>query len=97
MCENERGSGARPSVYERICRELKRDPGALSAFQNLATAGRTEAKLRQDKGIRDEYQYMCDVLDGKRQNDAIQDALLAMRLLIGACSGGAPDSRGGGA
>ncbi len=45
MCENERGSGARPSVYERICRELKRDPGALSAFQNLATAGRTEAKL----------------------------------------------------
>ena len=39
-------------------------------------------KLEQDKGIRAEYEYMFQVLKGKRKNETIQDAFLGQELLI---------------
>lgn len=44
-------------------------------------------KLKQDKGIKNEYEYIADVLKGKRENDCIQDVMIASRLLIKACKG----------
>lgn len=44
----------------------------------------TEMKLKQDKGIRDEYRYIAEVLRGERQNDAIADAILGCGMLLGA-------------
>lgn len=41
-----------------------------------------ETKLRQDKGIGEEYRYIFDVLNGKRKNDAICDAIIGHRLLF---------------
>lgn len=41
-----------------------------------------EMKLKQDKGIGDEYQYMFDVLNGKRKNEVIGDAFTGHRLLL---------------
>ncbi len=41
-----------------------------------------ETKLKQDKGIGDEYQYIFDVLKGKRKNEVIGDAFLGHRLLF---------------
>ena len=39
-------------------------------------------KLRQDKGIKNEYLFMADVLKGKAENTSIQDAFVNHRLLI---------------
>lgn len=44
----------------------------------------TETKLKQDKGIRDEYQYIAEVLRGERKNEAIADAILGCGMLLGA-------------
>ncbi len=39
-------------------------------------------KLEQDKGIKAEYDYICQVLRGKCKNTAIQDAFLGQEMLI---------------
>lgn len=39
-------------------------------------------KLKQDKGIYDEYIHIASVLSGKLKNDAIEDAFINHRLLI---------------
>ncbi|RLQ94808.1 bi-domain-containing oxidoreductase [Falsibacillus albus] len=43
---------------------------------------KTKMKLRQDKGIKNEYEYIYDVLKGKHENTIIQDVLLNHKLLI---------------
>lgn len=43
-----------------------------------------EMKLKQDKGIREEYRYMAEVLRGERKNEAIEDAFLGCEMLLGA-------------
>lgn len=43
-----------------------------------------ETKLKQDKGIRDEYRYIAEVLRGERRNEVIDDALLGCEMLLGA-------------
>lgn len=45
---------------------------------------RMAIKLKQDKGISDEYNYIYKVLKGECQNAAIQDAFIGHRLLLGA-------------
>lgn len=39
-------------------------------------------RLKQDKGIAGEYEYIIDVISGKRKNDAIEEAFTACRMLI---------------
>lgn len=41
-----------------------------------------ETKLKQDKGIGDEYRYIFDVVSGKRGNGVIRDAFVGHRLLF---------------
>lgn len=41
-----------------------------------------EIKLKQDKGIANEYQYIFDVLKGKKKNGVIKDVFVSHRLLI---------------
>ena len=41
-----------------------------------------ETKLKQDKGIGDEYRYIFDVVSGKRKNQVIKDAFIGHRLLF---------------
>lgn len=42
----------------------------------------TKVKLRQDKGIKNEYIYIYNVIQGEIKNDTIRDAFLSHRLLI---------------
>jgi len=39
-------------------------------------------KLKQDKGINNEYKYIQEVLTGKRKNDSIEDVFISTKLLI---------------
>ena len=39
-------------------------------------------KLKQDKGIKAEYEYICSVLKGEAKNDTIADAFRGQELLI---------------
>lgn len=41
-----------------------------------------KTKLKQDKGIANEYQYIYDVLNGKKKNNVIDDAFVAMGLMF---------------
>lgn len=43
---------------------------------------KSEMKFKQDKGIADEYQYIYEVLKGKKQNDSIYQAIEAQRMLL---------------
>lgn len=42
----------------------------------------TEVKLKQDKGIFDEYRYIAEVLRGKRENAVIEDVFLGSEMLL---------------
>lgn len=42
----------------------------------------TKIKLRQDKGIKDEYQHIYNVLKGKEKNSSIKDAFQSHEMLI---------------
>ncbi|MFZ3577511.1 bi-domain-containing oxidoreductase [Virgibacillus sp. DJP39] len=41
-----------------------------------------KVKLRQDKGIKDEYEHIFNVIKGEMKNTSIQDAFINHRLLI---------------
>lgn len=43
---------------------------------------KTKVKLRQDKGIKNEYQYIYKVVSGEVKNNVIEDAFVNHRLLI---------------
>ena len=58
----------------------------LNNYVGLAKYGSTKKqkiKLRQDKGIRAEYEHIAAVLAGKESNPAIEDAFVAFELLLG--------------
>ena len=57
----------------------------MDNFIRLQKYGSTKSakeKLEQDKGIKAEYEYIAQVLKGKKKNAAIQDAFLGQELLI---------------
>ena len=57
----------------------------MDNFIRLKRYGSSRAvkeKLEQDKGIRAEYEYMFQVLQGKRDNETIRDAFLGQEMLI---------------
>lgn len=57
----------------------------LNNYVGLAKYGNTKKrkiKLRQDKGIRAEYEHIAAVLAGKETNPAIEDAFVAFELLL---------------
>lgn len=43
---------------------------------------KSEMKLKQDKGIADEYRYIYEVLKGKRENDSVRQAFAAQGMLL---------------
>jgi predicted dehydrogenase/threonine dehydrogenase-like Zn-dependent dehydrogenase len=43
---------------------------------------KTKVKLRQDKGIKNEYEFIAKVIKGELENKIIQDAFINHRLLI---------------
>ena len=51
----------------------------MNQFQSMK---KRTVKLRQDKGIKNEYEYIYKVLKGENKNTVIQDAFLNHRLLI---------------
>lgn len=51
-------------------------------LRKYGSSKKNEVKLKQDKGISNEYKYIADVLRGKRENDSIEQALYAMRALL---------------
>ncbi len=51
----------------------------MKQYGNLA---KTKFKLRQDKGIKNEYEYIYKVIKGQTENSVIEDAFLNHRLLI---------------
>ncbi len=69
--------------------------GAVYEMDNYAglrkydgSGRRKEVRLRQDKGILAEYQYMAEVLRGIRENEAIKDAFEGHRMLLEQMYGG---------
>jgi predicted dehydrogenase/threonine dehydrogenase-like Zn-dependent dehydrogenase len=46
---------------------------------------KSKMKLRQDKGIKNEYEYIYKVIKGEAKNTVIEDAFTNHRLLIGGC------------
>lgn len=51
-------------------------------LRKYGSSRKNEIKLKQDKGIGEEYQYIYDVLKGKRKNDGIWQALEAQKMLL---------------
>lgn len=43
---------------------------------------KNDIKLKQDKGIKDEYQYIYRILNGKTENDGIIQVISAQRVLL---------------
>jgi predicted dehydrogenase/threonine dehydrogenase-like Zn-dependent dehydrogenase len=62
--------------------------GSVCELNNYITLRRygnikaTTAKLRQDKGIRSEYEHMAAVIAGKTENVAIEDAFMSHRKMF---------------
>lgn len=57
----------------------------LNNYVQLARYGNSKnvkTKLRQDKGIADEYAYMADVIGGVIEDKSIEDAFVSHRLII---------------
>lgn len=52
------------------------------SLRKFGSSKKNEIKLKQDKGISNEYKYICDVLRGKRKNDSIEQAIEAQRMLL---------------
>ena len=51
-------------------------------LRKYGSSKKNEMKLKQDKGISNEYKYIYDVLKGKRKNDSIEQAFSAHRMLL---------------
>lgn len=57
----------------------------MDNFIRLKKYGSTKSvkeKLKQDKGIKAEYEYICNVLKGSAENTSIKDAFRGQELLI---------------
>ena len=53
-------------------------------LRKYGSSKKNEIKLKQDKGICNEYKYISDVLKGKKFNDSIDDAIKTQRMLLDA-------------
>lgn len=51
-------------------------------LRKYGNSKKSEMKLKQDKGISNEYQYIYDVLKGMRKNDCIKQAIDAQEMLL---------------
>lgn len=51
-------------------------------LRKYGSSKKSEIKLKQDKGFAGEYRYIYDVLNGRKENKSIHDALAAHRLLL---------------
>ena len=51
----------------------------LSRYSNTK---KSSPKIKQDKGIKREYEYMLEVLCGERKNAVIEDAFVGHRMLL---------------
>jgi len=51
-------------------------------INHYGSVKKTKVKLRQDKGIKNEYEYIYKVVNGRVENTVIQDTFLNHRLLI---------------
>lgn len=51
-------------------------------INHYGSVKKTKVKLRQDKGIKNEYEYIYKVLKGEVKNTAIEDAFVNHKLLI---------------
>ncbi len=51
-------------------------------LRKYGSSKKNEIKLKQDKGIADEYRYMYEVLKGQRKNDSIEQAFEALEFLL---------------
>lgn len=51
-------------------------------LRKYGSSKKSEIKLKQDKGFAGEYRYIYDVLNGRKENESIHDALAAHRLLL---------------
>lgn len=51
-------------------------------LSKFGSSKKKEMKLKQDKGIGDEYRYIFDVVNGKRKNRIIRDVFVSHKLLI---------------
>lgn len=51
-------------------------------LRKYGSSKKNEVKLKQDKGIKNEYKYIADVLKGKRSNDSIEAAFESHRMLL---------------
>lgn len=51
-------------------------------LRKYGSSKKSEMKLKQDKGIADEYRYIYEVLKGKRKNDSIRQAIEAQGMLL---------------
>lgn len=60
----------------------------LSQYGNIKV---NKLKLKQDKGIKAEYEYIYAVLTGKKENKAISDAFLGHRMLLEAMKNNGQD------
>ncbi|MBM7571379.1 bi-domain-containing oxidoreductase [Aquibacillus albus] len=52
-------------------------------MNQFGSVKKKKMKLRQDKGIKDEYEYIYSVLKGEKENTVIEDTFVNHRLLIG--------------
>ncbi|MCU1807119.1 bi-domain-containing oxidoreductase [Cytobacillus firmus] len=51
-------------------------------LNQYGTVKKSKMKLRQDKGIRNEYEFIANVIKGQEKNTVIEDAFINHRLLI---------------
>ena len=56
-------------------------------LEKYGASKKVKQKLEQDKGVAAEYEYIYDVLKGKKKNDVIEDAFVNHRLLIDKING----------
>lgn len=57
----------------------------LNNYVGLSKYGKAKAKtvkLKQDKGVLNEYKYIAAVINGKQKNDSIEDAFAGHRMLL---------------
>lgn len=52
------------------------------ALRKYGSSKKDVVRLKQDKGIYNEYKYIFEVLQGKKRNDSIEQAIEAHRLLL---------------
>ena len=77
--------GSKKYPKEQLCVFSNGSVCELNNYVSLHTYGNiktTTVKLKQDKGIQDEYVFIADVLAGKQKNTSIEDAFISLNFMI---------------